>query len=71
MKVAFREDLDAAAIEDVTNRVEARIRGKLPQMRKIFIEVDSRGDGRGLAPLRKLVVAAKAEAGAMEEHEAP
>jgi cation diffusion facilitator family transporter len=54
MKIDFRSGLDAAAIEDVTNRIEALIRADLPQMRKIFIEVDSRGDGRGLGPLREL-----------------
>ena len=54
MKIDFRSGLDAAAIEDVTNRIEALIRADLPQMRKIFIEVDSRGDGRGLAPLRAM-----------------
>jgi divalent metal cation (Fe/Co/Zn/Cd) transporter len=52
MKVAFRPGLDALGIEDVTNRIEARVRAELPQMRKIFIEVDSRGDGRGLQSLR-------------------
>jgi cation diffusion facilitator family transporter len=54
MKIAFRDGIDVAGIEDATNRIEARIRGELPQMRKIFVEVDSRGDGRGLAPLREM-----------------
>jgi cation diffusion facilitator family transporter len=67
MKVAFREGLDAAAIEDLTNRIEARIRAELPQMRKIFVEVDSRGDGRGLAPLREIAE----ELRLAEEQEAP
>ena len=37
---------------------EERIRAELPQMRKIFIEVDSRGDGRGLEPLRAITAGA-------------
>ena len=28
--------------------MERRIREELPHMKKIFIEVDSKGDGRGL-----------------------
>ncbi len=57
MKVAFRDGLEAAAIEDATNDIEAKVRAELPQMRKIFIEVDSHGDGRGLARLRAIVKA--------------
>jgi cation diffusion facilitator family transporter len=49
MKVAFRPTLTVDEVEDVTNRIEAKIRGDLPQMRKIFIEADSRGDLRGVA----------------------
>jgi cation diffusion facilitator family transporter len=48
MKVAFRATLTVEQIEDVTNRIEARIRAAMPQMRKIFIEADSRGDRRGV-----------------------
>ena len=59
MKIAFRDGLDATAIEEATNRIEARVRAELPQMRKIFIEVDSRGDGRGVSALRKLALEAK------------
>jgi cation diffusion facilitator family transporter len=66
MKVAFREGLDVAAIEELTNQIEARVRKELPQMRKIFVEVDSRGDGRGLAPLRE--IAATAEGSFADEH---
>jgi hypothetical protein len=62
MKVGFREGLDAAAIEDVTNRIEAKIRAELPAMRKIFVEVDAHGDGRGVARLRE--VARRAQEGA-------
>ena len=47
LKVAFDPDLRLAQIEDVTNQLEERLRAKLPQMRKIFVEADSAGDGRG------------------------
>jgi hypothetical protein len=33
----------------VINEIELRIRGEQPQMKKIFVEPDSRGDGRGVA----------------------
>jgi cation diffusion facilitator family transporter len=49
MKVAFRPTLSVGELEEVTNRVEAKIRAALPHMRKIFIEADSRGDMRGVA----------------------
>ena len=48
LKVAFRPTLSVAEVEEVTNRIEARVREHLPQMRKIFIEADSRGDMRGI-----------------------
>jgi len=50
LKVAFRPTLTVQQVEDVTNLVEVAIRGAMPQMRKIFIEADSRGDRRGVAP---------------------
>jgi divalent metal cation (Fe/Co/Zn/Cd) transporter len=49
MKIAFRPTLAVSEVEDVTNRIEAALRGEMPQMRKIFIEADSRGDMRGVA----------------------
>jgi cation diffusion facilitator family transporter len=54
MKVAFVPDMTAASIEQTTNQIETRIRAQLPQMRKIFIEVDAHGDGRGVERLRAL-----------------
>ncbi len=54
MKVAFQSELRVEELEDVTNRIEARIRSKLPHMRKIFVEADSQGDGRGLEAARAL-----------------
>ena len=70
LKVAFRDGLDAAGIEDATNRIEEKIRAQLPAMRKIFVEVDSRGDGRGVERLRALV-RAEAEALPPQKQEAP
>jgi cation diffusion facilitator family transporter len=48
MKIAFEPTLRVAEVEDVTNRIEAKIRAEMPEMRKIFIEADSRGDRRGV-----------------------
>ncbi len=53
MKIAFRPGMALEEVERTTDEVERRIRGELPQMRKIFIEADSRGDGRGVAALRE------------------
>jgi len=48
LKIAFQPDMRVAEIEDATNELEARLRAELPDMKKIFVEPDSRGDGRGL-----------------------
>ena len=48
MKIAFLPTLRVAEVEEVTDRIEARIREEMPQMRKIFIEADSHGDRRGV-----------------------
>jgi cation diffusion facilitator family transporter len=48
MKVAFDAALSVAAVEEVINEIERRIRGKQPEMKKIFIEPDSHGDLRGV-----------------------
>jgi cation diffusion facilitator family transporter len=52
MKIAFEPTLSVSQVEEVTNRIEAAIRAELPQMRKIFIEADSRGDLRGVHAAR-------------------
>ena len=52
LKIAFRPTLTVDEVEDVTNRIEAKIRASMPQMRKIFIEADSRGDLRGVGQNR-------------------
>ena len=53
MKIAFRPGMAVEEVEQTTNEVERRIRGELPQMSKIFIEADSRGDGRGVSAIRE------------------
>ena len=57
MKLAFRAGMTVEEAEDVTNEIERRIRKALPHMRKIFIEVDSKGDGRGLELARSAYLA--------------
>jgi hypothetical protein len=57
MKVAFRSDDSVSGVEETINRVEERVRAELPHMRKIFIEPDGRGDGRGLEAARALLAA--------------
>jgi cation diffusion facilitator family transporter len=52
MKIAFAKDMKADAIEECINEVERRIRAELPLMRKIFLEVDANGDGRGVEKAR-------------------
>jgi len=49
MKIAFRPTLTVPEVERVTNRIEERVRAEMPQMRKIFIEADSKGDLRGVS----------------------
>jgi cation diffusion facilitator family transporter len=48
MKVAFRAGTTVEEVEEVTNRIEERVRAAMPEMRKIFIEVDAHGDMRGV-----------------------
>ncbi len=53
MKVAFAPDMQVGRVEEVIDEIERGIRGEHPEMKKIFIEPDSRGDERGVAaPLR-------------------
>jgi cation diffusion facilitator family transporter len=53
MKIAFRTRMPVEEVEAVTNEIEKRIRAEVPNMRKIFIEPDREGDGRGLELARK------------------
>ncbi len=48
LKVAFRPGTTVEQVEDITNRIEEKIRAAMPHMRKIFIEVDAHGDMRGI-----------------------
>jgi len=52
LKVAFVPGTTVEKVEDVTNAMERRIREAVPRMRKIFIEVDAHGDGRGVEAAR-------------------
>ncbi len=49
LKVAFTPKTTVEVVEETTNEMELRIRKELPHMKKIFIEPDSHGDGRGLS----------------------
>jgi cation diffusion facilitator family transporter len=53
LKVAFDPTLSVQEIEDTTNELERRIRTELPAMKKIFVEVDAHGDGRGVDSVRR------------------
>lgn len=64
MKIAFKDDMKAAEIEECINEMERRIRAELPLMRKIFVEVDAHGDGRGVDNARKAWAAKQAQAAA-------
>jgi cation diffusion facilitator family transporter len=48
LKIAFTPGTTVEAVEEITNEMERSIRKEMPRMRKIFIEVDAHGDGRGL-----------------------
>jgi cation diffusion facilitator family transporter len=48
LKVAFTPKTTVEVVEETTNEMERRLRKELPHMKKIFIEPDSHGDGRGL-----------------------
>ena len=61
MKVAFRPRMVLEEVEETTDEIERRIRAALPHMRKIFIEADSKGDGRGLAIARESIELREAE----------
>lgn len=48
LKVAFAQNLSVSQVEDVINEIEEKIRARVPAMKKIFVEPDSRGDLRGV-----------------------
>jgi divalent metal cation (Fe/Co/Zn/Cd) transporter len=71
MKIAFAKDMKADAIEECINEVERRIRAELPLMRKIFLEVDANGDGRGVEKARAAWAAHEARSAAKYAAGAP
>ena len=56
MKVAFEPNLLIGDVEDVINEIERQLRLRQPEMKKIFIEPDSRGDLRGVAEIQAAIV---------------
>jgi len=61
MKIAFRKGMTVEEVEDVVNEIEVRIRAVMSTMKKIFIEVDAHGDGRGLERARTAWAKRKSE----------
>jgi cation diffusion facilitator family transporter len=61
MKVAFDPAIKLADLEAVIDEIERRIRAALPEMKKIFVEPDSRGDLRGVGPQSRLPAVGAAE----------
>lgn len=61
MKVGFAAGMPVEKVEETINEIERRIRGSLTTMRKIFIEVDAHGDGRGLERARAAWAKRKSE----------
>jgi cation diffusion facilitator family transporter len=52
MKIGFRKGMLVEEVEETINEIERRIRAEMTTMRKIFVEVDAHGDGRGLERAR-------------------
>jgi divalent metal cation (Fe/Co/Zn/Cd) transporter len=48
LKVAFEPNSTVEQVEEITNEMERRIRAQVPSMKKLFVEVDSHGDLRGV-----------------------
>lgn len=61
MKLAFKKGMPVEEVEETINEIERRIRAEMSTMRKIFIEVDAHGDGRGLERARAAWAKRKAE----------
>lgn len=43
LKVAFSKGLTVDELEEAINEIERRVRGEMPQMKRIFVEPDSKG----------------------------
>jgi cation diffusion facilitator family transporter len=54
MKVAFTPNMPVEQVEATTNEIERRVRAELPEMKKMFVEVDAHGDLQGLTDLSSL-----------------
>ena len=63
MKIAFRKGMLVEQVEETINEIERRVRAEMTTMRKIFVEVDAHGDGRGLERARAERAKRKAEEG--------
>lgn len=61
MKVGFGRGMAVEDVERTIDEIERRIRAEIATMRKIFIEVDAHGDGRGLERARAAWAKRKAE----------
>jgi cation diffusion facilitator family transporter len=48
VKVAFAEGMKVEECEQVIDELERRVRAEVPEMKKIFVEPDARGDMRGV-----------------------
>lgn len=48
VKVAFTEGMKVEECEQVIDELERRVRAEIPEMKKIFVEPDARGDMRGV-----------------------
>ena len=53
MKIGFTRSMTVEQVEEAINEIERRVRAEISTMRKIFVEVDAHGDGRGLDRARK------------------
>lgn len=61
MKIGFASGMCVEEVEETINEIERRIRAKMTTMRKIFVEVDAHGDGRGLERARAAWAKRKSE----------
>ncbi|MEO7113442.1 MAG: cation diffusion facilitator family transporter [Polyangiaceae bacterium] len=48
LKIAFRRTSSVEEVEATTNAMEKDLREAMPELVKIFVEADSKGDGRGI-----------------------
>lgn len=53
LKIAFKKSSSVDEIEATTNAMEKELRTAMPELVKIFVEADSKGDGRGIRAWEK------------------